>query len=598
MRLLFIFILFISPWVQAQNYHYALNKPEEAPSTVPPSAKSFTEGYLEAELADNSGSKWEFAEDQSASGGFYAVAPIYPYTDFDNWNTKTSNTKERLNFTIENVEAGTYTVWIKGEVSGRSKGCWVSANNSDKAYEFYDPSDKPGYHWISNHGNNGLKSKDKKIRFDLKGGENTITIIRKQSNFRIDKIFLTKNGNLPKEKNTNKKTTISSAGVYDKKGRLVRTLWNNVPKTEAVPKEQPSWDGLNDDEKKASKGNYDIKITTNNIKYEWEGVVGNTTNDFSGTKFNIGSYARMLDMAVEGKYGYITLGYNEGEDKPSSLKIDLSHPYQRVELDALNPFNRGQESYCVVSDGETVYWGGLDSYSPNQSQWFVFGTKVKDDSFRIFPVGSSYRPPSGSKTFPSIIASVKDKNATITGMAVQRTGDYLYVAHKDLNEIKVYNKKSGKLLHSLTNFENPFRLFIDTNGKGDLWIAHKAGVEKFKIASDGHLKKTGVIIPNKNALGLSGEHNGKTISIIDGKDQQIKTYQTANGQLVKAFGQQGGYKNSPEVYDDKFYFGDAQNNFQPHLGITFATYEADGSIWINDTWNHRVQHFKGKHPGT
>ncbi|MDT0686046.1 hypothetical protein [Autumnicola psychrophila] len=584
-----LFLVFTSG--NAQNYYYTLDTNPEAPRSISPLKKG--DFYLEAEEADNSNAKWEFYMDPDASGGAYAKVPKYAFEDFDNWNTKPDNTSERLKFTIENVEAGEYTVWIRGKRNGRNREFWVTENNNEKGYEVFDLSSDGTYDWISNHGSNGLSSSDKKIRFNLKEGKNIITIFRKHSAYQIDRIFLTKNGSVPTEEYENSKAVVTSAGVYKEDGTLVRTLWNNELKSSKILETKPDWDFKDDFGNMVNPGNYQIKITTSDVKYEWEGVVGNTSDDFQGNGHVIGSYARMLDMVTEGKYGYIAMGYSEPENNPSSLKIDLENPYKRIEFETLNPFNRGQESYAVTSDGKTVYWGGLDPYSHNSSKWFVFGTKVIDDTFQNFENGNSYRPPSGKESFPSIFGELDNENGHITGMAVQRTGKYLYVVHKNLNLIKVYDKNTGEAVMDIANLNQPFKIFIDAKGSGNLWISHQEGVEKFKISDDGSLEKAGVLITNNQVLSISGEHSGNTITLIDGKDQQLKTYSTGDGKLIKTFGQKGGYENSPDVYDDKFYFGDDQNNFQPHAGITFAAYEADGSVWINDTWNHRVQHFNG-----
>ncbi|MDT0688825.1 hypothetical protein RM549_03465 [Salegentibacter sp. F188] len=586
MKNLFSIFILLCGSLTAQNYYYPLDGP--AAAAVDPS----NGWYFEAEDADFIGSTFEKFRDSRASAGMYVVAPKYPFENpYPNYNHSPDNDKDKIEFVLPNCEAGRYTVWVRGKVEISSNTFWVAANNSSEAYEGIVNDNSEEFSWTSSHGGAGISSPTNKLVFDFKEGTNTLQFYIHEKGYQLDRIFITKEEDEPANNVENRNIVTTSAGVYNSEEVLVRTLWNNVPKDYESTRETPEWDGRDDEGRDVPQGDYHVKITSNNVKYEWEGVVGNTSDDFAGGRFYIGSYARIMDMTIEGNYGYLTLGYNEGENNPSSFKINLANPYDRIELHSLNPFNRGQESWVVCSDANTVYWGGYDPYADREN--FVFGTKVSDDSFRIFNSGSSYRPPSGNTTFPSIISRVQDQNGRITGMDVQRNGNYLFVAHRDLNLIKVYNKTTGALVRDISSFSEPFRLSIDTNGNGDLWVGHSSGVEKFRINTDGSLSSTGIIIAGNEALAIGGEHDGNTVSIIDGKSQQVKTYNTSDGSLTRTFGQLNAYAESPEVEDTKFMFGSSQNEHQPHKGITFVAYESDNSVWLNDTWNHRVQHFNG-----
>jgi hypothetical protein len=124
-------------------------------------------------------------------------------------------------------------------------------------------------------------------------------------------------------------------------------------------------------------------------------------------------------MTIEGRYGYITLGCNEGDIDLHRLKLTLKITYRRIELEDLNPFNRGQESYC--SNGTTVYWGGLDPYSTNKRQAGSYlALRLVMIPSKFLKRGSSYTPPSGNTAFPSLYGNINHRRGTITGMAVQR----------------------------------------------------------------------------------------------------------------------------------------------------------------------------------
>src|SRR3954465_6368898 len=72
----------------------------------------------------------------------------------------------------------------------------------------------------------------------------------------------------------------TSAGVFSKDGTLQKTLWSGVTYTAGSHK--VDWDGTLDDGTLAPPTSYDIRVLSNNVKYQWEGVIGNTSDAVSG----------------------------------------------------------------------------------------------------------------------------------------------------------------------------------------------------------------------------------------------------------------------------------------------------------------------------
>ena len=99
----------------------------------------------------------------------------------------------------------------------------------------------------------------------------------------------------------------TSAGVYSE-GALVRTLWSNVRYPSGS--HTAAWDGTTDDGGLAAPGSYTIKILSSKVKYTWEGVIGNTSDAFTGPTLH---HAEDIihGMAVSGTNIYIAAGYNE-----------------------------------------------------------------------------------------------------------------------------------------------------------------------------------------------------------------------------------------------------------------------------------------------
>ncbi|MDT0675848.1 LamG-like jellyroll fold domain-containing protein [Autumnicola musiva] len=391
---------------------------------------------------------------------------------------------------------------------------------------------------------------------------------------------------------TLKKSTTTSAGVYAEDGTLVRTLWNN--KQQAAGTYPVDWDKKDDAGKKVAAGNYNIKLLTNNLIAEWEGPIGNNSPDLTGERVQT-SYEQIRTMSVVDNEAYLAAGFNEG--KAAQWKIDLNEPNVRIPIKVLKAgvFGNGQETEYSTTDGKTVYYGGYDDWGKAKVS-FIFGINPSDDSFKRFSKGESYTTAAGGDTYSSAIGVMTDNveyDKFISGMAVQRNGNYLFVSYLNLNQIKVYHKTTGELLRNIS-IDKPRLLVIDSRGTGDLWIQSKDNVvEKHTINSDGTINSTGIQLAGKNKVhALGADSSGEIIAIADGVTQTIKRFSTADGSLVDSFGQKGGYASNPTVKDNKFYFSDHRDDGKLLRGAkTFITYEEDGSYWIGDTYNRRVLHF-------
>src|SRR5437763_7390062 len=73
----------------------------------------------------------------------------------------------------------------------------------------------------------------------------------------------------------------TSAGVYSSEGTLIRTLWSAIRYTAGT--HTSSWDGTDDEGRLAPDGNYTVRVLSNNVRYTWEGVIGNTSDSLTGS---------------------------------------------------------------------------------------------------------------------------------------------------------------------------------------------------------------------------------------------------------------------------------------------------------------------------
>ena len=351
----------------------------------------------------------------------------------------------------------------------------------------------------------------------------------------------------------------ASAGVFKKDGTLVKTLWSNVKY--AAGTYTKTWDGTDDDGRLLTNGNYDIRVLTNNVQYTWEGVIGNTSDQFTGSTVHR-SFFPMASVAATGSTVYYTTSYNEGGT--SQYKFSVNQPNTCIKI---TPQRRGgQSTEQVATDGNYVYWAGGKE---GTASW-IFATKVADDAEVAFPNGISYQS----------YNAIGITNGFITGLAVQKTGNYLFMSCKELNAVYVLNKTTGALVQTIS-FSAPRHLAID--GSDNLWISTGDNtLQKYSVNTNGTLNATGLVIIGLTKIGaIAVSVDNNAVLVADaGVSQQLKAFSNNSGSPLWTFGQSGGYSTDPTVTNDKFYFEDASLAFQ-----------TDGSFWFLDRKNCRLQHY-------
>ncbi|MFD2574668.1 FlgD immunoglobulin-like domain containing protein, partial [Spirosoma soli] len=269
----------------------------------------------------------------------------------------------------------------------------------------------------------------------------------------------------------------TSAGVFAQDGTLIRTLWSGA--------EYPSgshtqtWDGLDDQGRMAPDATYKVKVLSNNVTYTWEGVIGNSSFGVSQGNAIQRGFLQIQGMAITGNTAYYGVGYAEGH--PSQAKSLLTSPQSKVEF-----FPKGETAQAtrfVAADKATVYWAGYDGYS-NGKTWFVFATRVSDDTEKPFEKGISCRMELG-RVYKSCLDIGTTPNSAITGLAVQQNGNYLFVAHQLLNKLHVFDKTTGGLVQTLP-IDSPRGLAID--GQDNLWVINGTNsVNKYIVQTNGTL---------------------------------------------------------------------------------------------------------------
>ena len=369
----------------------------------------------------------------------------------------------------------------------------------------------------------------------------------------------------------------TSAGVYKKDGTLIRTLWSGVSyKAGSYTK---TWDGKDDEGYLYTEGEYDIRILSNNVTASWEGVVGNTSAQFTGPSVHRGMEP-IRTMSISGNTVFYAKGYSEGS--PAQARFATTDPQTKTSL--LPNAGLGQTTLFSATDGINVYWAGYDVYASQADSWFVFATKVADDSEYVFPKGAAY-PVTRGYTYKSAIAAME--GVAISGLAVQKSGNFLFIAYEYVNAILVFNKTTGELVKTAPLGDSPRNICVDKDD--NLWVILGTNkLRKYTVKTNGSLSVSGSSLTGlSNPQAVAVSPDGATLLVADGGDsQQLKAYSTASGSLSWSYGKKGGYATDATVSTDKFHF-----KVEDAGRSTYLAFQSDGSFWVGDNGNFRALHF-------
>ena len=366
----------------------------------------------------------------------------------------------------------------------------------------------------------------------------------------------------------------TSAGIYDLDGVLVRTLWSNV--RYAGGTHTATWNGVDDGGVLRPNGQYELRVLSNNVQYTWEGVLANTSDSFTGpTVYH--SLDIVQGMAIWGSNIYLTTGYNE--QVTASFKTTTANPQRNTKI-----LSKGAATYHVTTDGTNVYWSATDPFVDENS--FVYVTRASDDAEASLSSATSLQVTHG-RIYTSAISAVSGTGSTITGLAVQKNGPWLFVSRRALNRVDVLNKTTGVLVQTLT-YTSPAAMVAD--GSNNLWIGTSGTtVGRYSVATDGTLTLDATITTGLNKpLALALSPDDATLVIADGgASQQLKAYSNDSAPSLQwTMGQAGGYANGPSVTNDKFYFrklGDmsvGSDNLGPGAEWTYVAFQPDGKLWV------------------
>jgi len=393
-----------------------------------------------------------------------------------------------------------------------------------------------------------------------------------QQGFQIDESQLATTTNDP---------VVSSAGVFDSTGALIRTLWcaqNNDPRA-LTP--STAWDGLKDDGTVAATGSYTVKVISHQLVLAWDGVIGNSTPEHVwDTRYWNPSSTPTGCCFTTDRFFF--------EVADSTEKWNTVLKFAENDCQHVSDLGGGAvRLYCCTDDVNV--WCSVFATGQGALTNIVLGT--------VCATGAELAYSS------AIIGNTYNKLAVngadwVAGVAVQKAGSYLFIARTPSSGngyIQVHNKTTGALVTTYTGFVNPTWL-VCNRATGDLWVYNNAVLTKCTVDSSGNITPTSTTISLANVLSLSISFDGATVLLIDGTSHQIKAFNTSDGSVKSAwassgaFGDAGGYANGPTVSDSRFmFFANASMGGWGPQG--WAAFAADNSFWVGDSGNCRILHF-------
>ena len=367
---------------------------------------------------------------------------------------------------------------------------------------------------------------------------------------------------------------ISSAGVFNSNGTLVRTLWSVQHLNPILNNFQPSnltnaWDGTLDDGSVAPTGTYTLGVIHHNTNYAWDGVVGNSSPDHLNATRYWNPSSIIPGMCFNSTTGFASGGYTEKWQTIMHFALnDIQH------VDSWNTF---LETLDLATDGTTLFSAAVDVNAPGPSQNYMIGFTIATGNQVSF---------SGNPNFGV-------SGDFINGLAVDSS--FVYAARSTY--VATYNKTTGALVTSFTPAFTPFKLALNPS-TGDLWISSTTTTVTKCTVSGGTITATGTQVTGLQAVrSIAISPDGSTLLVADGgSSQQVKAFNTSDGSVKTAFGTSGafgvlgGYANSPTVTDNKFMFwANVGTGAWGPQGC--VAYGVDGSFWLVDGGNCRVLHF-------
>lgn len=380
----------------------------------------------------------------------------------------------------------------------------------------------------------------------------------------------------------------TSAGVYNSTGKLVRTLWADAHFATAGTY-SAAWDNFDDRGVAAPAGTYTVKVMAHNTNYVWEGVIGNSSDNFSGPTVH-SNFNFATTLSFSGTTGSYAVGYSENQ--PAFYSFSTATPNQ-VTVSYTGCATRGNDMSFRFSDADSsrVYYACPRTQDSTTNLWTSPGavcafnpvTGAVSNFTNGYAIYEQWHPFTNGVRVGT--------QPTITGLAVQKNGgSYLAVSVAADNLVYLLDKTTGLVVKSFA-VTAPKALAFDNSD--NLWVTTGTSVANYNnLTGTPALVTTitGFQAPLALAVSPASSTQPNLLLVADGgTSQQVKAYSMA-GVSQWTFGQAGGYATDPVVTTNKFGFLEpsAFGASESMAQTTAVAFQPDGKFWVVDPINVRI----------
>ncbi len=316
------------------------------------------------------------------------------------------------------------------------------------------------------------------------------------------------------------KPVSTSAGVYDRQGRLLRTLWTMRPMDPG--KHTAEWDGCDESATAVAASAYEVRVVTNPSVYRNVGALGNTKRVPT-------VQTAIAGIAIDDEGGiYCANRWEEAGQDFNKLDRNgntLLHANFRVRNGTPNGFPyaiaiSGQYLYLSVItrdklDEKTTLWGGhvVRRFNRNTGDPAPLSAGDNFGNIRVYTAG-------------------REVNFSEPLKALAIVGKVLLIADQRGDRILKFDKDTGAAAGEF-GVKQPTALSGDAAGR--LWVAHEAS--KVSIVDlDGRMIATPLEQLN-DVPSLTFSRNGQ-LHVADRGASQVKIYDVRGNlaTLVRTFG--------------------------------------------------------------
>src|SRR5215469_3503111 len=412
-----------------------------------------------------------------------------------------------------------------------------------------------------------------------------------------------------------------SIGVKDTSGNLIRTLWaghKNAGTYSAI------WDGNDDIGRAATNGPFSIVVLYGNPVYQWDGLIGNTSQRMYGmdrwnpvSEFTAGQWPYAMKLTSANGIDWMSHGGSEG-----TIALFYMKSANPNDVHIVMPTYVGQNIGIVdlANDGNYIY-AARDSVclAPSWSFATKFDAQTGQPAFFsvVAPTrGANFSTPNWPGTVMTSI-DVQNSGTTtggITAIAVQRSGNLLAVGHGNIpnctggsictasiatnNTIKFFDKNTGLttgIAAPTYTITNPQHMGFDP--AGNLWVLANGVVTLISNPGTATASASTPLsgLANAVALDVNSASGGHVYVLDGGSSQQLKEFDPSTYALVRTYGVLGGYTDcNPTVAHNRLFIDATPVEGVPRPPdngpVSWVKAEPNGDVWIGDAYMPRIQH--------